>query len=173
MDDDGRDPAGRSQKSDRSPNGDAPGEPRTPTERELRYRDGMMGEADTATPFTGAARAQHSPARGRRGGPTAEDLLGQGFLKGLASNGGFEDAEAGWTVHLTNHVAYTDTSAGPTKTHSGLRVLECNTTAVNDDMQDNLLRDGPGVPAGTRVTLRTFVRQRGSGSGSARSSARW
>ncbi|MEO5730175.1 MAG: hypothetical protein ABI134_32025, partial [Byssovorax sp.] len=93
--------------------------------------------------------------------PTAEDLVGQGFLEGLASNGGFEDGEAGWTVHLTNHVVYTDTSAGPTKTHSGLRVLECNTSAVNDDTQDNLFRDGPGVPAGTRVTLRAFVRAPG------------
>ena len=93
--------------------------------------------------------------------PTAEDLVGQGFLKGLASNGGFEDGEAGWTVHLTNHVVYTDTSAGPTKTHSGLRVLECNTSALNDDTQDNLFRDGPGVPPGARVTLRAFVRSPG------------
>ena len=93
--------------------------------------------------------------------PTAEDLVGQGFLKGLASNGGFEDGEAGWTVHLTNHVVYTDTSAGPTRTHSGLRVLECNTSTVNDDAQDNLFRDGPGAPPGAHVTLRAFVRSPG------------
>lgn len=117
-----------------------------------------MASMANASFFTHVPLAE-TPEPQRR--PTAEDLVGQGFLKGLAGNGGFEDGEAGWTVHLTNHVVYTDTSAGPTKTHSGLRVLECNTTAVNDDTQDNLFRDGPGAPPGTRVNLRAFVRSPG------------
>lgn len=90
--------------------------------------------------------------------PTAEDLVGAGFLRGLASNGGFEDGEEGWVVHLTNHVVYADPQNGTPASHTGLRRLECNTSAVGDDTQDNLYRDGAAVGAGTRVTLRAFVK---------------
>ena len=90
--------------------------------------------------------------------PTPEDLVGAGLLSGLASNGGFEDGEASWVVNLTNHVVYTDPAAGPPKARTGLRYLECNTSAVGDDTQDNLYRDGPAVSTGDRVTLRAFVR---------------
>lgn len=82
--------------------------------------------------------------------PTPEDLIGRGFLAGLAPNGGFEDYESSWTVHTTNHVVYTDA-----KSHDGLRFLECNTTAVGDDSQDNLYRDGA---YSAHSTLRAFVR---------------
>lgn len=90
--------------------------------------------------------------------PTPEDLVGAGFLSGLAGNGGFEDGESGWVVHTTNHVVYTDPASGPAVARTGLRRIEVNTAAVGDDMQDNLYRDGPGVAAGQRVTLRAFVR---------------
>ncbi|MCA9598682.1 MAG: hypothetical protein KC776_35470 [Myxococcales bacterium] len=90
--------------------------------------------------------------------PTAEDLIGAGFLHGLAQNGGFEDGSAGWTLHATNHVVYTDDAPGPPKAHSGLRYLECNTSAIGDDSADNIYRDGPAASPGQRVTLRAFVR---------------
>jgi MYXO-CTERM domain-containing protein len=94
--------------------------------------------------------------------PTAEDLIGAGFLHGLAQNGGFEDGGAGWTLHTTNHAVYTDDAPGPPKAHSGLRYLECNTSAIGDDTQDNLYRDGPGASPGQQVTLRAFVRAPGA-----------
>lgn len=90
--------------------------------------------------------------------PTAEDLIGAGFLKGLASNGSFEDGEDGWVMRLTNHVVYPDPTTGEPGSRTGLRRLQCNTAAVGDDAQDNLYRDGPAVSPGTRVTLRAFVR---------------
>ncbi len=90
--------------------------------------------------------------------PTAEDLIGAGFLHGLAQNGGFEDGAAGWTMHATNHVVYTDDAPGPPRAHSGLRYLECNTSAIGDDLADNIFRDGPAASPGQRVTLRAFVR---------------
>lgn len=94
--------------------------------------------------------------------PTAEDLIGNGFLRGLASNGGFEDGEEGWTVQLTNHVVYSDTLQGPPAARSGLRYLQCNTADVGDNGQNQLFRDGPPVAPGTRVTLRGFVRSKGA-----------
>ena len=90
--------------------------------------------------------------------PTPEDLIGRGFLQGLAPNGGFEDGESSWTMHVTNHVPYEDPRTGASRSHSGLRYLECNTSAVGDDLQDNLYRDGPAASVGQRVTLRAFVR---------------
>ncbi len=90
--------------------------------------------------------------------PTAEDLIGAGFLKGLASNGSFEDGEDGWVMHVTNHVVHADSKAGEPASKTGLRRLQCNTSAVGNDSQDNLYRDGAAVSPGTRVTLRAFVR---------------
>ena len=90
--------------------------------------------------------------------PTPEDLVGAGFLGGLADNGSFEDGEAGWAVHTQNHVVYADAPTGPPSARTGLRFLECNTNAVGDPATDALYRDGPGSTPGTHVTLRAFVR---------------
>ena len=95
--------------------------------------------------------------------PTPEDLVGGGLLGGLASNGGFEDQLAGWTVHTTNDVVYTDDATTGPRAHGGLSYLECNTSAPGTDTQDNLYRDGPGVPPGGTVTLRAFFRGTGAG----------
>jgi hypothetical protein len=85
---------------------------------------------------------------------TPEDMVGAGYLEGLAPNGGFEDDTEGWVVKLTSHQVYAD----PTVARTGLRFLECFTTAVYDNEKDNLFRDGPGVAPGATVTLRAFVR---------------
>jgi hypothetical protein len=122
---------------------------------------GLDADAPSVATMANASFHQHVPldeVPEPQPRPTPEDLVGAGFLGGLAGNGGFEDGEAGWVAHLTNHVVYTDALPGPPTARTGMRWLECNTAAVGDDMQDNLYRDGPGVGAGQRVTLRAFVR---------------
>ncbi len=125
------------------------------------YAAGLDADAPGMATMANASFYSHvpldeTPAPQRR--PTAEDLVGQGFLSGLAPNGGFEDGDASWTMHVTNRVVYTESGTAPARSHSGLRFLECNTAAVGDDSQDNLYRDGPAVLPGQRVTLRAFVR---------------
>jgi len=129
------------------------------------YAAGLDADAPGVATMANASFYSHVPldevpVPQRR--PTPEDLVGGGLLSGLASNGGFEDGEDGWVMHVTNHVVYTESPSGPARSHGGLRFLECNTSAVGDDQQDNLYRDGPGVGAGQRVTLRAFVRAPGA-----------
>ena len=90
--------------------------------------------------------------------PTPEDLIGNGFLKGLAGNGGFEDGLDGWVPHTTNRLVFTDDVASGPRAHGGLRYLRVNTAAVGADDQDNLYRDGRATAPGEKVTLRAFVR---------------
>ncbi|GAC1355270.1 MAG: hypothetical protein NVSMB47_08730 [Polyangiales bacterium] len=87
--------------------------------------------------------------------PTAEDLVGAGFLRGLAGNGGFEDGDAGWTLHTTNRAVYADDVATGARAHGGLRFLEVNTAKVGDELQDNLYRDGPAPTAGSSSMRRS------------------
>lgn len=128
------------------------------------YAAGLDADAPGMATMANASFYMHvpleeTPAPQRR--PTAEDLVGEGFLSGLAPNGGFEDGESSWVMHVTNHVVYTEFGAPPARSHGGLRFLECNTTAVGDDLQDNLYRDGAPAAPGQRVTLRAFVRAPG------------
>jgi len=133
----------------------------TSVKRISRYAAGLDADAPGVATMANASFFQHVPldeVPTPQVRPTPEDLIGQGFLAGLANNGGFEDGESQWTMHATNHVAYLDPSSGTPRSHSGVRYLECNTSKVGDDLQDNLYRDGPGVAPGTRVTVRAFVR---------------
>ncbi len=90
--------------------------------------------------------------------PTPEDLIGAGYLRGLAPNGGFEDGPDGWTLQTTDRAVYTDDATSGPRSHGGLRYLQCATAKAGDNAQDNLFRDGPGVAPGETITLRAFVR---------------
>jgi hypothetical protein len=89
--------------------------------------------------------------------PTPEDLIGNGYLAGLAPNGGFEDGSAGWVFNTKNHVVYTDDLASGARAHSGLRSLQWNSDSA---LANDIYRDGPGVAVGETVTARAYVRSK-------------
>lgn len=89
---------------------------------------------------------------------TPEDLVAQGFLRGLASNGGFERNLDGWTARTTNRVVFTDDHQTGSRAHGGLRFLRVNSSDITDDAQNNLYRDGRGAAPGERVVLSAWVR---------------
>lgn len=86
--------------------------------------------------------------------PTAEDLVGNGYIAGLADNGGFEDEGAEWTTQTTNCTVYTD----PSKSRSGMKLMQCNTATPANAAASTIYRNGNAVGAGRTITLRTFLR---------------
>jgi len=91
--------------------------------------------------------------------PTAEDLVGNGYLTGLANNGGFEDEGAEWATGSTNCTVYTD----PTHSRTGMRLMQCNTANVGDLPSSTITRTGSAAAAGQVVTARTFLRAQAAG----------
>ena len=115
-------------------------------------------DADGLAPMANASFFRHvpideAPAPQRR--PTPEDLIGNGYLKGLAPNGGFEDGSAGWVFNTKNRAVYTDNLASGARAHGGLRWLQWNSDSLS---ANTIYRDGPGVAKGETVTARAFVR---------------
>jgi hypothetical protein len=115
-------------------------------------------DADGLVPMANASFYRHisideAPAPQTR--PTPEDLIGNGYLSGLAPNGGFEDGSAGWVFNTTNRAVYTDNLASGARAHSGLRWLQWSS---NSATENSIRRDGPGVAKGETVTARAFVR---------------
>ena len=115
-------------------------------------------DADGLVPMANASFYRHVPldeAPAPQVRPTPEDLIGHGYLSGLAPNGGFEDGSAGWVFNTKNRAVYTDNLASGARAHGGLRWLQWNSDSL---MANDIRRDGPGVAKGETVTARAFVR---------------
>jgi hypothetical protein len=115
-------------------------------------------DADGLAPMANASFFRHVPideAPAPQARPTPEDLIGNGYLKGLAPNGGFEDGSAGWVFNTKNRAVYTDNLASGARAHGGLRSLQWNSDSL---AANTIYRDGPGVAKGETVTARAFVR---------------
>src|SRR5690606_35766209 len=85
---------------------------------------------------------------------TPEDLVGAGYLEGLLSDPSFEEGGVGWTLETSEATVVADFG----RARSGRRHATLRTTDLTGDLATSIYQDTPGRPAGTRITLRAFVR---------------